>query len=102
MMPLTALICGRVEKLINKEDIAMSKYEADMVGNKKVSDSKSLQGAKLPKTNSSIKAHKTPYDASMGTYLKTGGPVKGRKKMAIGGAAKVRKGMMNATGKPKA
>ncbi len=69
----------------------MSKYEKDMVGNHKVSDSRSLQGAKMPKTNDSTKAAKQPYDASHGMYLKKGGKVK---KMAMGGAAKARKGMV--------
>ena len=76
----------------------MSKYEKDMVGNKPVSDKRSLQGAKLPKTNTSDKAQKAPYDASHGQYLKKGGMTK---KMAIGGAAKVRKGVMTAKGNPK-
>lgn len=78
----------------------MSRYEAWMVGNKKVSDEKSLQGAKRPKENSSEKAAKTPYDASHGLYLKKGGSAK--KKMAMGGAAKVRKGMMTPKGRPTA
>lgn len=71
----------------------MSKYEKDMVGNKAVSDSRSLQGAKMPTTNSSKKAPSQPLDASHGMYLKKGGKVPMKKKMAMGGAAKVRKGM---------
>lgn len=71
----------------------MSKYEKDMVGNKAVSDSRSLQGAKMPTTNSSRKAPDQPFDASFGQQMKKGGGVKMKKKMAMGGAAKVRKGM---------
>lgn len=68
----------------------MSKYEKDMKS--PISDSKSLQGAKKPTSNSSKKAPAQPYDASNGMYMKKGGKV-GKKKMAMGGAAKVRKGM---------
>ena len=78
----------------------MTKYESMMVGNKKVGDERSLQGAKMPKHNSSHKAEKQPYDASNGMYLKKGGKVK-HKKMAIGGAAKIRKGMMSSKGEMK-
>lgn len=74
-------------------------YEGQMNGMKKVSDEKSLQGHKMPKSNTSEKAHATPYDASQGQYLKKGGKTK---RMAMGGAAKVRKGMMSAKGKPSA
>jgi len=53
----------------------MTKYESEsmMVGTKRVNDKKSLQGAKLPKSNHSVKAKKVPYDASTGTYMKKGG-----------------------------
>jgi hypothetical protein len=75
---------------LKEEEKPMSKYEKDM--KKPISDSKSLQGAKKPSSNSSTKAPKQPFDASKGMYLKKGGKV-GKKKMALGGAAKVRKGM---------
>ena len=85
-------------------------YEGEMNGMKKVSDKKATQGAKMPKMNSSEKAQKVPYDASHGMYLKKGGHAKkgmkecmGKsKKMAMGGSAKVRKGMMSEKGMPKA
>jgi hypothetical protein len=79
-------------------------YEGDMNGMKRVSDKKALQGAKLPKESSREKAQKTPYDASHGMYLKKGGAAKKMKKggYALGGAAKVRKGMMSEKGMPKA
>jgi len=68
-----------------------SKYESLMNGQKPISTKKGTQGAKMPKSNSSVKAPKQPYDASHGAYLKKGGAVK--KKLAMGGAAKARKGM---------
>jgi hypothetical protein len=109
MMPHKVSICAGAGKYINTEDSVMTKYESEsmMVGTKRVSDKKALQGSKLPKSSHAVKAHKVPYDASTGTYMKKGGKVKKKaisksKKMALGGAAKVRKGMASMSGAQKA
>lgn len=65
----------------------MSKYEKDMVGNKPIS----TKGVKKPTSSNGSSAPAVPYDASRKSIFKKGGSVK--KKMAMGGAAKVRLGM---------
>lgn len=99
MLPWDSILRKAEKPQSEESKMALYPYESQMNGMKKVSDKKSLQGAKTAKTNASEKAHPTPYDASQGQYLKKGGKTK---KMAMGGAAKVRKGMMSAKGKPTA